>query len=198
MFSSANVPMILKRATMVAASNAAGEATNFAECQLLIEPFDEDRAQELGDEVASHLFTEDGALRPEPESIQLDPRVPLQAVTVSPTVDGSHASGTLRLVEFGALKVTKKQDEKSGKEWLAASQVIRFDLAPTAHRELLVMYFGRCIYLTFEKEQGELLGGRSVERRVLEAVEALRPKRGSGIESVTITAGGQSATLKAH
>ena len=31
---------------------------------------------------------------------------------------------------------------------------------------------------------------------LFEAVERLRPKQGSGIESVTISAGGKSATLK--
>lgn len=34
--------------------------------------------------------------------------------------------------------------------------------------------------------------------RAIDAVEALRPKAGSGIDSVTLSAGGKSATLTAR
>lgn len=197
MFTSENVPVILAKAVLVRGQNADGEATIEAECQIVLEPFREELAHELGDGIASHLFCEHTAaepekIRPELQTITLDPKVPRQKVTVSSTVDGSFISGAWRHVSFGALSITRV--EKNSLTCLKAVQRISFDIAPKDHRELLIAKFGEILYLSFEAEQGDMF--ESVTDRVKAAIEDMRPKPGSGVTSVGIAVGdGPMTTL---
>lgn len=200
MFVSQNVPAILSKAVLVRGQNEDGESTIAAECQLVFEPFPESLALELGEGIASHLFLEHAAnlpekIRPELQSITLDPRVPAQTVTVSSVMDGSHVSGEWRHVSFGALSISRV--EKGGLEWLKAVQRINFDIATKAHRELLIAKFGEVLYLSFCAEQGDMLAD-TVHKRLFAAREILRPKKGGGVTAVSFGApGGPMTTLHA-
>ena len=83
MFISANVPALFKKGTLKLSQNDEGEYRRVAEAQLVIEPFLEPLARELGDEIAGHLFGDDGRIRPELEAIDLRIRSGLQHVTAA-------------------------------------------------------------------------------------------------------------------
>ena len=205
MFSTPLVPVILSQAKLVRGTNDDGESTCEAHCQITLDPFRPELAHELGEGIAAHLFaTVNGEEKPRPElqNITLTPRIPMQAVAVSPTDDGSYIAGTLRYVSFGDLTVSKVQ--KGALVWLKATQRITFEIASPDHRELLIKSFGEILYLSFQAEQGDML--ESVAERVTKnlnkpgavaaAFENMRPT-GDGQSISMGMAGGPMTTLHA-
>lgn len=168
------------------------ETRKDADVHLVFEPFSEQFAHEMGEDIARHLF-EDGAICPELENVTLDPRVPNQIVTVSADLDGKVELVTLRQVEFGPISVSKQRDEKSGDEWLKATIRARIDLVPKAHREWLVGHFGAVMAFAFEAEQGDLLPEEDEKRRRRKAAADSAHEFVGGMQecSVTVSAPGR-------
>jgi hypothetical protein len=168
MFSTPHVGLTIHSAKLRIGSNSNGDVTKEAEITLVCEPFPYHLAQELGDSVAGHLFTreKEPAVRVELESIQLDPRVPAQRVFVFADTRGEVAIGMLQQVAFGALKVTKVVNEKSGMVWLKASITATVDLGWREHRDWLIANFGEIRFFSFACEQEELLPDAGVRGAV--------------------------------
>ncbi len=186
MFSSQHVGLVIHKAQLRTGTNKAGEVTKEAEITLVCEPFRWDLANELGDAVISHLFTDDKepAVRSELESIQLDPKVPPQRIETFADSRGEVNIGTLKHVEFGPLKVAKVVSEKSGLVWLKASIAATIDLGWKDHRDWLIANFGELRYFSFEYEQEELL--ESPAREFVNRSQRHMRKDG-GITSMEIT-----------
>lgn len=181
MFSSENVRMLLAKATMKIVTDDKGVQHRMAECALVLEPFTLALARELGDEIASHLFTADGNIRPELESASLDPRVPQQAITVRETPD-SAPTVTLRQVDVFGLSVGRQSSEVM--VWIKATVKVRFSLADRAHRDFLARGFGLTLCWTFEAEQNRLGDiGQSFVDSMRQGMTGDKP----GIDSVTFT-----------
>jgi hypothetical protein len=155
MFVSENVWMVVKAAKLSVVEDDKKVKHRMAEVQLVIDDLPRPLAAELGDDVSSHLFTSDGAIRRELATVTLDPRVPDCAVTVRQAIDGP--STELREVEVLSMTFARQEDERTGRKWIKATARVRFDLAPTVHREWLAMHFGYGLHFTFEAEQGDLL-----------------------------------------
>lgn len=201
MFTQRNVWMVIKAAKLAVVEDDKGVEHRMAECQLVIDPLDRTLAHELGEDIASHFFTEAGALRPELNTITLDPRVPNQMMTARPTVD-SREGRVIRDVEVLALTVAKQVDEKSGKEWLKATFRVRFDFAPKTHREWIAMYFGYGQCFSFDAEQLSLDDipaaineaiARTAENPGQEFVDKMRAM-GSDVELTTVVNGRRVGT----
>src|SRR3990172_9448254 len=82
MFLSEHIPALFKKGMLKLVQADDGGTKRVAEATLLIEPFPVSLARELGEDIAGHLFTEDGAIRDELESVDLRIRCGLQRVTV--------------------------------------------------------------------------------------------------------------------
>lgn len=150
MFISRDVWMVVKAAKLTVIEDDKGVEHRMAECQLVLDPLPRELALEMGEDVAGHFFTADGALRRELATITLDPRVPNQRMTArgGPDLPGSE----IRDVEVLSLTVARQTDDKTGKEWLKATARVRFDFAPAVHREWIAMYFGYGQCFSFEAE----------------------------------------------
>lgn len=153
MFVTSDVWMVFKAAKLTVAEVDKVER-RMAECQFVLEPFPYELAQELGDSVASHLFTPEGALRTELASVTLDPRVPMQRMFARGT-EGVPAT-QIDDVEVLAMTCSRQVDDKTRREWIKATVRVRFDFSPARHREWIAMYFGYGFHATFEAGQGDL------------------------------------------
>lgn len=186
MFISENVWMVVKSAKLSVVEDDKKVEHRMAEVQLVIEDLPSDLAHELGEDVASHLFTDAGAVRHELATITLDPRIPNQCARARQTVD---TPGTeLRDAEILSMTFARQEDDKTGKEWIKATARVRFDLAPKVHREWLAMHFGYGLYFSFEAEQGDMLSDRT-DRIVRDFVDANGRIMGKGgsVEITTMT-----------
>lgn len=162
MFSSKNVSMLLAKATMKIIQDDKKVEHQMAECALVIEQFERRLADELGEEIAVHLFAEHGGIRPELESVALDPRVPQQQIEVRETRDSKAAAVTLRQVDILGMVASHERDDKSGDDWIRVTVKVRFALAERSHRDFLARCFGLRLCWTFSAEQQPLeLAGRS-------------------------------------
>ena len=161
MFVTPNVWMVVKAAKLSVVEDDKGVEHRMAECQLVMEEIPAGLAREIGEDVASHLFTADGAVRHELATITLDPRVPQQAVSARQVPDGPATA--LRIVEVLSMTFARQEDDKTGKEWIKLTAKVRFDLAPKVHREWLAMHFGYGLHFSFELEQMELSVGNIAE-----------------------------------
>lgn len=155
MFSTRDVWMVVKAAKLSVVEDDRNVEHRMAECQLVIDPLPSELAEQLGENVAGHLFNRDGMARHELATITLDPRVPKQRVSVRQVTDGPHTE--IRDVEVLSLTGARQEDEKTGKEWIKATVRVRFDLAPKVHREWLSMHFGYGLYFSFDVEQMDML-----------------------------------------
>lgn len=168
MFLTRDVWMVIKKATLTIAEDNEGVERRMAEVALVLDPFPMPLARELGEDVADHIFTPDGALRQEVSSITLDPRVPQQCMHATSAV--GHPGTDIRNVDIDSLAVAKQEDKQSGKVWFRATFKARFDLGPKVNREWLVRYFGLGLNFSFDAEQLGLLPETSMRDVVRKAV----------------------------
>src|SRR3990167_2516234 len=140
MFVTRDVWMVIKKATLTVAEDDTGVEPRMAEFALVLDPFPITLAKELGEDVAGHVYSDEGVLRQEVSTITLDPRVPAQRMSATGAV--GHEGTVIRNVDVLGLTLAKKSDEKSGTVWFRATFKVRFDLAPKLNREWIVRVFG--------------------------------------------------------
>jgi len=190
MYRSKDVWMVLKSAKLTTGKDDKGVEHKLAEVQLVIDELPRELALEMGEEVSVHLFSDDGAIRTNLETVTLDPRIPNQRMTVRGGIDMVHTA--IENVEIVALTARRQVNEDTGKEWISLTTKARFDFAPKGHREWLAMHFGYGQHFTFEAEQGDLLG-QAVIDAAIDSVKAggeafdILMGRGDGITSVEMT-----------
>lgn len=182
MFTSQNIPALFKKGTLKLQATDDGDLRRVAEATLVIEPFSVALGRELGEEIASHLFTDDGTIRDELEAIDLRVRAGLQHVTVRPD-EALEPIALLSPVSLKDVSATLVEDKKTQRCWLAFSFVLVFSLEEKAARNFVLDQFGRTLFWSFESLQRSLLA----DARVLEAAARLGESCGSD-GSVTITA----------
>jgi hypothetical protein len=158
MFHSSNVSALFKKGTLKLIQNEDGEWRRVAECTLVVEPLPVELARELGEEVASHLFTDEGRIREELESIDLRVRLGLQHVTARIDPDVERPAALISPVSVKDLSATRCEDKKTGREWITLSFVLVFSLEEKAARNFVLDRFGQALYWTFESMQRELEG----------------------------------------
>jgi hypothetical protein len=162
MFISPAVPFLLSKATLRIDKNDEGDRVRVADLALQLEPLPYELAAELEDALTSHLFTADRQIRPELEDVTLNPRAPLQRITVSSAKDAPSIA-TITAARILDLAITKRRDEKSGRAWLRAILNVRIDLAERSIREFLFHHFGEVRCFTFMAEQHTLPMGDTRE-----------------------------------
>jgi hypothetical protein len=182
MFQTKDVMLKVKAAKLVESEDSKGNPVKMAEVQLVRETFPIHLARELGEEVASHLWTEDDAIRHELDSITLDPRIPNQRLAIRAVPD--MPATELQHVEVGKMTFARQEDDKTGEEWIRATIRIRFDLAPKVHREWLIMHFGEVALFSGELEQLDLIDRANP---VKEFVETMREGLSDGVDSVELS-----------
>lgn len=155
MFVSEQVPALFKKGTLKLEKTEDG-FRRVAECTLMIEPFPLALARELGEEVAAHLFTDEGQIRGELESIELRPRMGLMRLSaqldraMEPVVELDEAS-----VKDLSAKVM--EDKASARRWLSFSFVVVFSLQGRAARNFVIDEFGKTLLWSFRPIQADLL-----------------------------------------
>ncbi len=186
MFLTKNIQALFKKGVLKVEFNDNGDARRVAEATCLIEPFSVALARELGDEVADHLFTGADGIRDELDSIDLRLRAGLQNVTVR-SHDELEPLALLTPVSVKDVCVTRVDDRKTGTCWLAMSFVLVFSLEEKAARNFVLDQFGRTMYWSFERMQGDLLQKAAIH----DAIGGMVPKG----TTLTATFGGESVTL---
>lgn len=161
MFISPHVPALFKKGTLKLLATEGGGTKRVAEATCQIEPFPASLAKELGNEIAGHLFDNDGAMRPELEGIDLRVSPGLLNVTVH------HHAELKPVVTIGPasikdVSVKRTDDEKSRRSWLTLTFVLVFDLEDKAARNFVLDEFGKMLLWTFRSIQQELLAEASL------------------------------------
>ena len=128
-----------------------------ARAPFVIEPLSYALAQELGGEVADHLYNDEQQIRDELESVTLHPHVGLQRLIARVVPDSDVGRAEIAPVSLVQLKATRLEDEKKGTRWIALALVLEFDLTTRATREFVIDRFDSVVRLTFEALQGDLL-----------------------------------------
>lgn len=190
MFTSENVVALFKKGTLKLTQNEDGEYRRMAEATLLIEPFTEAMARELGDEIAGHLFSEDGRIREELESIDLRVRAGLQHVTVR-LDEALEPTAILSPASIKDVSCSLCEDKKMGRQWLAFTFVVVFSLEERAARNFVLDEFGKSLLWSFERSQPDLEG----LARVKDAGARLAETAARDGGSVTLSTGDMSVTL---
>jgi hypothetical protein len=185
MFVSSNVPALFKKGTLKLLAGDAGTTKRVAEATCVIEPFPAALAHELGEEMASHLFDDANAIRPELEGIDLRVRVGLQSITVRHHEE-LDPIGILSPVSIKDVSVQRIEDEKAGRAWLSCSFVLVFSLEEKAARNFVLDEFGKTLLWTFESMQGELLS----KARLHEALARVGDPSGDGSTKASIGVSG--------
>jgi hypothetical protein len=192
MFLSTNIPALFKKGTLKLVANDEGDLRRVAEAMLVIEPFPHPLARELGDEIAGHLFDDDNRIRPELEAIDLRVRCGLQHVTAR-LDEALDPLAILSPVSVKDVAVTRGEDKKRGTEWLSLQFVLVFSLEDKAARNFVLDQFGRTLLWSFEAVQRELDG---LARMKEAAARLADPLDGGELTSVSISAGGETVTLR--
>lgn len=192
MFVTEKIPLVIQKAALQFDQDEDGNDRRVAELSLVIEPLPYELAAELDADLTGHLFTSDRLIRPELNKVTLNPRVGYQRVTVNLAEDMA-AIATIQNAKIGDFTVTKRID-KHGREWLKAVLLVTIDLGEKKVREFLFFHFGTIRLFTFMPEQGDILS-RIDPQKLADDMNANLP---SGVESVTVSMGGRSATGKAH
>lgn len=191
MFASENVPALFKKGLLKMTPREDGTYRRVAEATCIIEPFPASLAHEIGEEVASHLFDDAGAIREELESIDLRVRAGLQAITVRHHEE-LEPCAIISPASIKDVSVTRIEDKKAGRQWLSLSFVIVFSLEEKAARNFVLDEFGRTLVWTFRAMQGELL--KSAELH--DALAKLGDPSGDGSTTVSFgVAGGEMAEI---
>lgn len=165
MFTTRDVWMVIQKATLKITEDDKGVEHRSAQVALVLDPFPMPLAHELGEDVATHFFTEDGAVRQEVSSVSLDPRVPVQRMSVTSAV--GHPGTEIRDVEIRGLSVAKQEDDKSGRVWFKATFNILFGLESKLNQEWLVRCFGLGMNFSFYAEQLSMLDDASAAAKRL-------------------------------
>jgi hypothetical protein len=156
MFVTENVPALFKKGTLKLVPSDEGGVRRVAEATCLIEPFPVGYARELGEEIANHLFTDDGAIRDELEAVDLRVRVGLQSVTVRPHEDLAPVA-ILSPVSIKDVSAKRIEHKESGRAWLQFSFVLVFSLEDKEARNFVLDQFGKGLLWSFLGMQRELL-----------------------------------------
>lgn len=187
MFLTDNVPALFKKGTLKLIPGDEGGLKRVAEATLLIEPFPHQLARQLGEEIASHLFTDDNAIRDELEAVDLRMRVGLQAVTVRQHVELEPVA-VLKPVSVKDVSAKRFEDKAMGRAWLQFSFVLVFSLEEKAARNFVLDEFGKPLLWSFASLQGELLASA----RLHESLAKLGDPGGDGQTRVSFgVAGGE-------
>jgi len=152
MFVTNALPFVIARATLKIEPNEDGIDRRVADLSLVFEPFPYAIAAEMDFALSEHLFTSSQQIRPELETVTLDPRAGLQRITVQ-SVPDAPVLATLNSARILELKVTKKDDPKNNRQWLKAALLVQIDLGERAVREFLFHHFGEVRCFTFLPEQ---------------------------------------------
>lgn len=155
MFLSDHIPALFKKGTLKLQESEDGYR-RVAEATLMIEPFPVNLAHEMGEEIAVHLFDENGAIRNELESIALNVRAGLQRVTVRHD-QALEPIAVLDTASIKDVKATVIEDKKSNRRWMSFSFVLVFSLETKAARNFVLDEFGKTLLWTFVALQGDLL-----------------------------------------
>lgn len=190
MFTSPNVIALFKKGTLKLTQNDEGEYRRMAEATLLIEPFTEAMARELGEEIAGHLFSDDGRIREELESIDLRVRAGLQHVTVR-LDEALEPTAILSPASIKDVSCSLCEDRKAGKQWLSFSFVVVFSLEDRAARNFVLDEFGKSLLWSFERTQPEL-EGLARGKEALARLAEMGTEDGGG---VSLSGPGLSVTL---
>lgn len=184
LFTTEQVPMQLAEATMKIVKDDKGVEHRMARCVLVLEPFGEAPARDVGEDIVGHLFTDEGMIRPEMDSVKLKLRLSLQDVVVAEVPDQAKATVRLREVKVVNLTVAHKIDEKNETHHLRASFLVLFSLAERSARDFLCRLYGHSLLWTFADEQEDLpLDGAAIGREVAKGLA--KQSKGVHLESVT-------------
>ena len=168
MFITENVKALFKKGTLKMVPTEDGYQ-RVAEATVVIEPFEPDLARELGEDVAGHLFNDDGGILPELGGIDLRVRLGAQRVTARPDPE-MEACAILSPVTLKDVSVQRIEDKKTGESWLACSFVLVFALDSRVARTFVLDEFGKPLYFTFESIQQDLIAAAEVRH----AAQSLR------------------------
>lgn len=184
MFITPHVEALFKKGALKLIRNDDDETIRVCEATCVIEPFTVNLARELGEEVSGHLFDDEGKIRREIDAVSLRVRVPRQRVTVT-THPEVASLATLEHVDVRNVRVTRMEDQKTGREWLACAYELVVPLDSKVARGFVLDGFGRALYWSFEASQMDFLDNES-KARVLRSAARLGESGGG----VTITADG--------
>lgn len=196
MFISDNIPALFKKGTLKLEETDTGGLRRVAEATLVIEPFPARLARELGEEIAGHLFTDDGLLRDELESIDLRVRCGLQSVTVR-LDEALEPEALISPASIKDVTVSRIDQKKTQRSWLACSFVLVFSLEERAARNFVLDQFGKTLLWSFRGMQADLLAKADLHA----SLAKLGDVGGDGKTSVSIGRGdGEIHTIdaKAH
>lgn len=169
MFLSTNIPSVFKKGTLKLVPSEDGGSKRVAEATLIVEPFPVSLARELGEEIAGHLFTDDGAIRDELESVDLRVRAGLQRITVRPHED-LHPVAVLEPVSIKDVSVKRIDDKASGRSWLSLTFALVFSLENKAARNFVLDEFGKALLWSFDGLQRDLLNKASLHESIAKMV----------------------------
>lgn len=155
MFISDNIPALFKKGTLKLEETDTG-VRRVAEATLVIEPFPAKLAHELGEDIAGHFFTDDGLIRDELESIDLRVRCGLQGVTVR-LDEALEPEALIAPASIKDVNVTRVDQKKTQRSWLACSFVVVFSLEDRAARNFVLDQFGKTLLWSFRVMQADLL-----------------------------------------
>lgn len=156
MFQTVCIPAVISKATLKREMDDE-ESYRVADVSIVIEPFSQELADELGEHVGRHLFDALG-MRPEVEDITIGLRVPSQRVIVASAPDAPTLA-ELKDVRIGDLTIVRKA--KGDRDWFRATVAARIDLRERVIREFLFHHFGELRRFTFVSEQMDMPFHRS-------------------------------------
>lgn len=184
MFISDNVPALFKKGTLKLEETDTG-IRRVAEATLVIAPFPARLAHELGEDIAGHLFGEDGLIREELESIDFRVRCGLQTVTVR-LDEALEPEAIIAPASIQDVSVTRVDQKKLQRTWLSCSFVLVFSLEERAARNFVLDQFGKTLLWSFQGMQADLLREASLH----DSLAKLADPGGDGKTTVSIGVGG--------
>jgi hypothetical protein len=190
MFLSEHIPALFKKGTLKLEKGDDGKMRRVAEATLMIEPFPVHLARELGEDMAGHLFDDDGQIRQELEGIDLRVRAGLQRVTAR-SHEELDPEAVLDTVSIKDVSVKRMEDAKSNRSWLSLTFVLVFSLEDKAARNFVLDQFGRSLLWSFERIDPTLDGFADAKDAAARLAEAGGP--GSSVSFGEV--GGPMTTL---
>jgi hypothetical protein len=159
MFITENVAALFKKGTLKLVPTEDGYKRE-AEATLVIEPFTTRLAHELGEDIAEHLFTDDGEIRDELEAIDLRVTVGVQNVIARrhEELEPCAILSPCTIKDVTVKRCSKKDED----DWLACSFVVVFGLEDKEARAFVLDEFGKRLRWTFEAMQRDLLAQADV------------------------------------
>lgn len=155
MFLTTDIPALFKSGKLKL-ETVDDEIRRVAEATLVIEPFPVDLARQLGEEIASHLFDDQNAIRQELDAIDVRIRAGLQKVTVR-LDEALDPIARLSEVSIKDVSAEVHEDLKRGRRWISCSFVLVFSLETREARNFVLDEFGKTLLWSFNAMQLELL-----------------------------------------